>query len=187
MEDPTFDAVYEAERYRDEGYNIDIDDVSSAPSPFSMLGLPAQSESLTEGYRFPSSNPLHCHKCGTFYFPDRASSRFCSTKCANSTMFGKPITHNGVTKTRVEWAKTVGISPQTLEQRLSRGWDIKRALSPVKPRQGERTCTIDGVTRTIEEWCERHGVGRQVFSWRIHHGWELVAALTTPPRKLVKA
>ena len=38
------------------------------------------------------------------------------------------ITHNGKTRTVSEWSEEVGISYFTLYRRLSRGWDVERAL-----------------------------------------------------------
>ena len=39
------------------------------------------------------------------------------------------ITYNGKTQTISEWAEEVGMNYFTLYRRLSRGWDIKRALN----------------------------------------------------------
>lgn len=39
------------------------------------------------------------------------------------------ITHNERTQTVSEWAEEIGISYFTLYRRLSRGWDIERALT----------------------------------------------------------
>lgn len=39
------------------------------------------------------------------------------------------ITYNGRTQTVSEWAEEVGISYFTLYRRLSRGWDVERALT----------------------------------------------------------
>lgn len=39
------------------------------------------------------------------------------------------ITYNGRTQTVSEWAEEVGINYFTLYRRLSRGWDVERALT----------------------------------------------------------
>lgn len=39
------------------------------------------------------------------------------------------ITHDGKTQTVSEWAEEVGLNYFTLYRRLSRGWDIERALN----------------------------------------------------------
>lgn len=45
------------------------------------------------------------------------------------------LTHNGETKTASEWARDIGMRPNTLFMRLRLGWDHARALTtPVKPR-----------------------------------------------------
>lgn len=40
------------------------------------------------------------------------------------------ITHEGVTKTATEWARTLGLNPTTVIERLRRGWSHERALLP---------------------------------------------------------
>lgn len=41
----------------------------------------------------------------------------------------RTITYNGKTQTISEWAEEIGISYFTLYRRLSRGWDVERALT----------------------------------------------------------
>lgn len=46
-----------------------------------------------------------------------------------------PLTHNGVTMNATDWALAVGMTPNTLLQRLYLGWTPERALTtPVKSR-----------------------------------------------------
>ncbi|MBR8182136.1 hypothetical protein KDW54_06965 [Burkholderia ambifaria] len=39
------------------------------------------------------------------------------------------ITRDGVTKTATEWARTLGLKPSTVIERLRRGWSDERALA----------------------------------------------------------
>ena len=47
------------------------------------------------------------------------------------------ITHNGKTQTAKQWAKELGIHPQTLYSRIKNGWTVERALS--LPRKYKQT------------------------------------------------
>lgn len=47
------------------------------------------------------------------------------------------ITRDGVTKTATEWARTLGLRPATVIERLRRGWGHDRALSIVDQRRKE--------------------------------------------------
>lgn len=45
------------------------------------------------------------------------------------------LTHEGVSKSVADWARTLGISANCIRQRLYLGWDAERALTtPVKTR-----------------------------------------------------
>lgn len=47
------------------------------------------------------------------------------------------ITHNGETFCLAEWAERVGISYQTIKERLKRGWSAEKALTtPIKTQKG---------------------------------------------------
>ena len=45
------------------------------------------------------------------------------------------LTHNGITKSVAEWARTLGVSANTLRMRLHLGWETERVLTiPIKAR-----------------------------------------------------
>ncbi|GAB1389894.1 MAG: hypothetical protein AMXMBFR78_11640 [Rubrivivax sp.] len=45
------------------------------------------------------------------------------------------LTHKGQTRSATDWARALGITPNTLLMRLRLGWTVSRALTqPVKPR-----------------------------------------------------
>lgn len=47
----------------------------------------------------------------------------------NNRRINRFITHRNETRTLSQWAKCVGVRPDTLRRRLDRGWDIERALA----------------------------------------------------------
>jgi hypothetical protein len=52
---------------------------------------------------------------------------------ANNTRRNHYVFYNGKTHTIAEWAEIIGISPKTIQSRLSSGWNIKDALNkPVR-------------------------------------------------------
>ena len=52
----------------------------------------------------------------------------------------KTYYYNGHSRTIEEWAKVIGLDPLTLESRIHRGWDLKRALEtkPLRPHYPRR-------------------------------------------------
>lgn len=75
-----------------------------------------------------------CIACGrdfevSAYRISRNRTKVCSTGCkARCRSNIKRITIDGVTKTLSEWSLAKGLKMQTVWMRLSRGWDIRRAL-----------------------------------------------------------
>lgn len=63
---------------------------------------------------------------------------------SRNTRKNKIIVFRGETKCLVEWAEIVGLRPDTIGQRLQKGWSVEAALlTPVqfrKPRQGVEEC-----------------------------------------------
>jgi hypothetical protein len=50
------------------------------------------------------------------------------------------ITANGKTKTRMEWARAIGVHPATIRYRVKRGWDPVRAATE-KPKRNSAVQT----------------------------------------------
>ena len=51
------------------------------------------------------------------------------------------ITHDGLTRTPQEWARVVGIDWRRIDDRLRKGWTVKRALTePLRPLRRHGTC-----------------------------------------------
>jgi len=77
-----------------------------------------------------------------------------ATEQMRNTSVNRLITHNGQTKTLVEWAEASGISVQTLHSRLGRwGWSFEDAISkPInstKGRSGEKNSMAKYTADTI--------------------------------------
>jgi len=112
---------------------------------------------------------------------------------------------DGIIRTITEWAELCGVSVPTISIRLSRGWDLRRALTtgrlPSNPKRGptseavkskisialsatlrakSQLYEVDGVAKTIFEWAEFCGVTVGTIKNRIKRGWDLCKALTTP-------
>ena len=48
---------------------------------------------------------------------------------ANNTRRNHYLTYNGEKHTLAEWASAIGINPDTLARRISRGWDTEKAIT----------------------------------------------------------
>jgi hypothetical protein len=91
----------------------------------------------------------------------------------------KQITLDGVTKTRQEWAASLGIAPSTLDRRIQR-WGLEKALTirgTGKNTQemfllrsvmrGVRTFTYQGRELTLTALAHRLGTSRQALLWHL--------------------
>jgi hypothetical protein len=63
---------------------------------------------------------------------------------------GRRITFNGQGKTVTEWAEGLGLSVQSLRQRLHDGWTVERALT-TPPMNTKRKSTPRGTSKTFRE------------------------------------
>lgn len=76
----------------------------------------------------------------------RWASQFVQTRNTSRNFI---IEYNGVSKTVTDWGIELGINPQTITNRINRGWDIKRALSEIptknshKSSRGKILCCYD--------------------------------------------
>lgn len=90
-------------------------------------------------------------ECGKRYTRRRAHFLFqLSKSCRSCSRSGsKMITVNGVSKNQLEWAKSLGITRQAVNQRIRFGWDLEMAVTVKKsyvcskckkPGHNVRTC-----------------------------------------------
>lgn len=111
-------------------------------------------------------------------------------------------TFNGKTMCIADWAKEIGITPQSLQKRLNNGWPLEIALdpqkrdggdrskwvaSPVSPTKGEtirnknsKFITIDGITKTYSEWEKEKGLSKGLISKRLQQGLSPYDAVMRP-------
>ena len=114
-------------------------------------------------------------------------------------------TFNGKTMCIADWAKEIGITPQSLQKRLNKNWPLEIALSPEKHDGGDRSkhvtptesptkgktvrnknarfITIDGVTKTYTEWELEKGLSKGLISKRLQQGRTPYEAVMNPTRK----
>ena len=62
------------------------------------------------------------------YSPDNCRFVTMKEQCLNRSTTVK-LTYNGITLTRKEWAKKVGINEHTIKRRMYDGWSVEEALS----------------------------------------------------------
>jgi hypothetical protein len=87
------------------------------------------------------------------------------------------LTYKGETLHLAEWSRRLGLDPETIAMRLSRGWSAERALTtPAR----HRTITYDGETRSLAEWARLLGMPFGVLRYRINF-WGLDRAMMSAP------
>lgn len=90
------------------------------------------------------------------------------------------LTLHGETLTVAEWAERVGINPDCIHQRLSRGMSDEDALSN---RHGKRKyVTNNGDELSLDEWSARTGIRKSTIRERLRAGWDIKSALSSKPR-----
>lgn len=95
--------------------------------------------------------------------------------------FAKRYEAHGESKTLVQWAQQVGIHPDTIRQRLKRGFTVEQAIDPNgRAFSTAKTHTLNGKDHTIDEWAEIKGINRRTIDSRLRMGWTLEEALTRP-------
>jgi hypothetical protein len=113
-------------------------------------------------------------------------------------------TFNGKTMCIADWAKEIGITPQSLQKRLNKGWPLELALSPEKRdsdpakrviktvptskgktvrNKNSKFITIEGITKTYSEWEKEKGLSKGLISKRLQQGCSDYAAVMRPLRK----
>ena len=108
---------------------------------------------------------------------------------------------NGKTMCIADWAKEIGITPQSLQKRLNKGWPLELALSPEKRdkdlskrviktepaskgktvrNRNNKFITIEGVTKTYSEWEKEKGLSKGLISKRLQQGCTEYQAVMKP-------
>lgn len=91
-----------------------------------------------------------------------------------------------VWETKGEMCLFYGVSTSALDDRLRRGWSLKKALttSVTKPKSCEDH--LGNKYKTTTEMCRHYGISPSVFNNRQLNGWSLEKTLTTPIKSLSK-
>lgn len=113
-------------------------------------------------------------------------------------------TFNNKTMCIADWAKEIGITPQSLQKRLNKGWPLELALNPEKRdsnyskrviktepankgktirNKNSKFITIDGVTKTYTEWEKEKGLSKGLISKRLQKGFSDYDAVMKPVNK----
>lgn len=85
--------------------------------------------------------------------------------------------HEGESLTINGWADRYGMSANTLQQRLTRGWSIERALTQKLQRSTTTKYKHDGETLTLTQLAKKKGIHLATLSARLKRGMPLSEAL----------
>lgn len=89
------------------------------------------------------------------------------------------LEYRGEQKTMAEWAKLMGISLQTLANRINRsGWTVEKALT-MTPRHNP--VEFRGQKKNAREWARELGLRPKTVEERLRRGWSVERALTERP------
>lgn len=101
---------------------------------------------------------------------------------ARNTSDNRMITYQGETMCVAEAAERVGLDPNVVHSRLSKGWTIDDALHRPKAADNPRLIEWKGKMMNCSELARLHGMNPMNLIGRLNLGWDLERALTTPIR-----
>lgn len=84
------------------------------------------------------------------------------------------MTFNGETRCLTDWAAHFNMSPNTLTERLKKGWSVEDALTTSVKQNNN--IEFNGTTATLSQWARQLGISRAALRWRLRH-WTLDKAL----------
>ena len=99
-------------------------------------------------------------------------------QCRNTTKV-RWIEYNGESKLLSDWAKDIGIDPETLSQRIEK-WGINKAMTTPLLRR-PRLITYNGETHNLPEWSKITGIHKNTLEKRLLSGWSVEDMLTVKP------
>lgn len=82
------------------------------------------------------------------------------------------LTHDGVTLTVTQWARKLGMHPNTLFNRLCQGWSVEKALETAGD-SNRHMFTHNGTTLSIRGWARKLGVTHSGITYRLKQGWSI--------------
>lgn len=87
------------------------------------------------------------------------------------------ITHDGVTRTLIEWSEATGIPADTLQSRREKGLSDAEVFNPVvKPVR--HYIEHDGKRLSITDWAKSVGMTRNALKDRLRRGWPFEKAIS---------
>lgn len=89
----------------------------------------------------------------------------------------KQLDFKGKKMTVHEWSVELGISFNTIHDRLTRGWTVEESLG-TPPRPTTRLLTFLGKTQSLLCWAEELGINRSTLCHRLNRGWSVDKALS---------
>lgn len=81
-----------------------------------------------------------------------------------------------------DWARLLGMKPETIHGRLRKGWPLEKVLDPRRARAGSKPklLTADGVTKEAAAWAQELGMPTGALLSRVRSGWPIEKAVTLP-------
>jgi hypothetical protein len=89
------------------------------------------------------------------------------------------IEYNGEKKSLIEWGKELGRSPNTINERLKRGWTIEQALEIPLTRK-KNFVYFRGLKRNLRDISNSIGIAIPTLRGRIKNGWTDEDIVNTP-------
>ncbi len=99
----------------------------------------------------------------------------------NRPEFVVVLTHDGKAQTIAEWARDLGVHPQTLYGRHNLGWPALRILAQGPShaiRSDNKILEFDGRCQTVAQWTREIGLSRSTVRERLRRGWSVERALS---------
>jgi hypothetical protein len=91
------------------------------------------------------------------------------------------VTVKGKRQTVAQWARELGLAPNSIYSRLRRGWTEKEAVTvPLDNRCKARVLIVRGRAKTLKEWSRRTGIPAAAILRRLYAGWTPKDAISVP-------
>lgn len=108
---------------------------------------------------------------------------------ANNRSTSRYLIANGEKRSVSQWARLIGVPPQTITFRIQHGWsDVDAATKPPRKRiwkSKEKTgkpliITFRGESLPLKIWSERTGICYHTLRTRLGKGWSIEKSILTP-------